>query len=69
MSRKVCVEIEEELYQRLETLPWGTRTPALRHMMELICTGVEKHGDIFLGALLSRNLRLTPKEEQHEQVG
>lgn len=44
-------------------MPWGIRAHIFRVLIELFVKAMEKHGDIFLAALLSGNIEYTVSEK------
>lgn len=52
-------EVPEELAERLQRLPWGTRTKLMRILLEKIVESVEEHGEIMIGAIMSGEFTLS----------
>lgn len=45
MSRRIAIQVDEELYQRLNRLfEWGERNRVLVNILEWLCDKIEKHG-------------------------
>ena len=62
--RRVCVELEDEFYERVKSvLPWGTKGAAIRRFLEIVVEKVDKEDShAFLGALLRGDLTLAIRE-------
>lgn len=51
--RRVSIQVDEELYQRLNRLfEWGERNRVLVNVLEWLCEKIEKHGRNALVILL-----------------
>lgn len=51
-------KIERSLKDRLDVLPHGTRTHALRTLVTWLCDMYQRHGDIGLGAIIGGDFKL-----------
>ena len=64
-TMRINVDLDRELYKRwIKCFPWGTRSEAIRSLIELGCASVENGGAVMLGAILSKELSLNynPKD-------
>jgi hypothetical protein len=50
--------VNKALKQRLDALPHGTRTHAMRTLSAWLCDMYERHGDIGLGAIIGGDFKL-----------
>ena len=65
--KRIAFEADEDLVERINTcLPWGMKAAVLRVVLELVVEAVEKEGAVFLGAVLSNEVRLTGRPRADE---
>jgi hypothetical protein len=56
---RINFNIEPELYDRLERcLPRGIRSHVFRALLEMVIYATEKHGQVIIGAILGKHIRL-----------
>lgn len=63
----VHFQVEDDLKQRLQVIPWGMRSPVLRRLVEITCDLHEKHGELGLGALLDGKVSFAINPQEHDQ--
>lgn len=55
---RVSFDVSEELYQRLQVLPWGAKRIVFERLVEDFISLYESHGIPVVGAVLSGDLKL-----------
>ena len=68
---RVSVPIDEKMHQRLQkAFPWGTQAEAIRRVLEILLTAIEKDGYNTIHRLISgkyKPLEGLPKAKEDEQ--
>lgn len=64
---RLTTEISEELKERIDKIPWGTRRAILQRLLEEVMDLYDKHGMIALAAIVSGELKVIEhmKEKEH----
>jgi hypothetical protein len=63
-KHRLSFSISQELFKRLNHIPWGVRANLLRIVLERIVRAGEKHGKQMYGALLDGKWEIVPRSEK-----
>lgn len=60
---RLSIELDEARYNRMRGLfPWGAKAPFFKHVIDIVCDAIEKHGAVVLAAIFNGNVELSFKE-------
>ena len=63
-SHRIAFKVQDDLFERFQAIPWGLRSSLMRLFVEYACGLHEKHGEMALAMLLSKDFRLTTDLEK-----
>ena len=54
MSNKMRISfpVDDDLYKRINRIPWGVRAAVLRRLLERVIDAAEEHGELVYGAVI-----------------
>lgn len=55
--KRINFQVERQLFDRFNSIPWGMRASAMRKATELVCDLYEREGNRGIGALLDSDPR------------
>lgn len=64
--RRVSIAIDDDLFDRIDAIPWGMKSSLIRSILEMIADGMDRSGSIFLGAVLNGEMVLRLRKEGND---